>query len=194
MAYGCVGELTKHRSQQMGNGIVHDFSPSARKTQRICLSRWTHVWDNLRAALRNEHATTLRPLAIISWHGADGCQLPRYAASSLFLVSRSSVFLGARAFTASIILRVSGFECRRREVGLSAAFPVHRPAPMHPCWLHQMPRRTRVLQALNPQESGLFNTYGGVVNSSEGVSTGRGLPCLIVFLGPFLQSFGSFLG
>jgi len=33
----------------MGNGIVHDFSPSARKTQRICRSRWNHVWDNLRA-------------------------------------------------------------------------------------------------------------------------------------------------
>jgi hypothetical protein len=45
----------------------------------------------------------------ISWNGTDNCQLLGYAASSFFLVSGSRVFLGARAFTASMILRVNGF-------------------------------------------------------------------------------------
>ena len=67
----------------------------------------------LKRSVHNCSASRLRRLDLrirhASLNSAGDCQLPGHAASSFFLVSCSRVFLGARALTASIILRVNGF-------------------------------------------------------------------------------------
>ena len=67
----------------------------------------------LKRSVHNCSASRLRRLDLrirhASLNSAGDCPLPGHAASSFFLVSCSRVFLGARAFTASIILRVNGF-------------------------------------------------------------------------------------